>query len=260
MRYDKLESLPSCPNCENELQRPSRPHQQRKYWVISICIHFTFFLFFILVSSALNLPRIPPKKAVDSVPVDHDAHLVGNYSSPLNNHASYKIETRSPDDWDPALFFGEPSFESDTAWNNLIRPRSFRVHRDEAVRLNLTDSILVQPGEDFATELGIIHNLHCLRRIRQMLNPEYYYPDASEEELEYNRHHNLHCLESIRTSMLCYPDINPHPYFWSGSKYHPVTVSGKVTRRCVDWEGLQPILEKRNFEPKELMRNTGPPN
>jgi hypothetical protein len=42
--------------------------------------------------------------------------------------------------------------------------RSFRLHRDEAARLNLTDSILVHPGEDFGTELGLIHNLHCLVR------------------------------------------------------------------------------------------------
>jgi len=43
--------------------------------------------------------------------------------------------------------------------------RSFLVHSDEAERLNLTASILVQPGEDFGTELGVIHNLHCLVRV-----------------------------------------------------------------------------------------------
>lgn len=35
---------------------------------------------------------------------------------------------------------------------------------DEAVHLNITDSMRIQPGEDFAVELGIIHNLHCLVR------------------------------------------------------------------------------------------------
>ncbi|PCH01408.1 Protein of unknown function DUF3328 [Penicillium occitanis (nom. inval.)] len=183
--------------------------------------------------------------------------------APMNNHASYKIESLTPDDWNAQLFFGEPSYDSDIAWNKLIRPRSFRLRRGEAARLNLTDSILAQPGDDFATELGIIHNLHCLqrlqRRIRQMLYPNYYYPDASEEELEYNRLHGFHCLESIRSSILCYPDLNPHPYFWSGNKYHPVTVSAKVTRQCVDWEGLVPLLETRNIDPKELMHDTGPP-
>lgn len=47
----------------------------------------------------------------------------------------------------------------------ILKARSFRLHRDEAARLNLTDSILAQPGDDFATELGIVHNLHCLVRI-----------------------------------------------------------------------------------------------
>ena len=40
--------------------------------------------------------------------------------------------------------------------------RGFRLHRNEAARLNLTDSVTLQPGEDFATILGVIHNLHCL--------------------------------------------------------------------------------------------------
>jgi hypothetical protein len=58
--------------------------------------------------------------------------------------------------------------------------------------------------------------------------------------------------------VLCYPDLNPHPYLWSSDKYHPVTVSAKVTRKCVDWEALVPILELRSFNAEELMVNTGP--
>ncbi|PQE31302.1 Tat pathway signal sequence protein [Rutstroemia sp. NJR-2017a WRK4] len=206
--------------------------------------------------------------------------LINVYTAPLNNHAQYKIEALPADYWNPELYFGEPTYESDRAWNALIyrlfdtshpiispmlvliiiRNSEFRVHRDEAVRLNITDSILVQPGEDFGTMLGALHNLHCLRRIRQMLYPDYYYPDASPEETEHNRVHAFHCLESIRTSVQCYLDLNPHPYFRSKNKYHPVTVSSKVTRQCTDWQALQQILESRNFQSEKLMANTGPMN
>ncbi|KAE8555183.1 hypothetical protein EYB25_003731 [Talaromyces marneffei] len=255
---DEIGLLSSCPNCEKQpVNKPS--HRTRAYWTVTALAHTGFFLLTLLFFNIFVNLKNPLKQPVQPSPIDHDKHLIGTFASPMNNHASYKIESHTPDDWNAHLLFGEPSYESDIAWNKLIRPRSFRLHHDEAIRLNLTDSILAQPGEDFATELGIIHNLHCLRRIRQMLYPDYYYPDSPAEELEYNRVHGFHCLESIRSSMLCYPDLNPHPYFWSDNKYHPVTVSAKVTRQCVDWEGLVPLLETRNIDPKKLMHNTGPP-
>uniref|UniRef100_A0A093VQ74 Uncharacterized protein n=1 Tax=Talaromyces marneffei PM1 TaxID=1077442 RepID=A0A093VQ74_TALMA len=222
---DEIGLLSSCPNCEKQpVNKP--PHRTRAYWTVTALAHTGFFLLTLLFFNIFVNLKNPLKQPVQPSPIDHDKHLIGTFASPMNNHASYKIESHTPDDWNAHLLFGEPSYESDIAWNKLIRPRSFRLHHDEAIRLNLTDSILAQPGEDFATELGIIHNLHCLRRIRQMLYPDYYYPDSPAEELEYNRVHGF---------------------------------SAKVTRQCVDWEGLVPLLETRNIDPKELMHNTGPP-
>ncbi|OCL06359.1 hypothetical protein AOQ84DRAFT_411272 [Glonium stellatum] len=246
---DKLETLYKCPTCERELYRP--PHKRVRYWMVSFAIHTTLLLFTFSLLNSFHSPKIPQRKPLSAA--EHDSHLVGTISSPLNGHEQYKIEALSSSYWSNELYFGEPNYKSDYAWNNLTWPRSFRLHRKEATRLNLTDSVLVQPGEDFGTMLGVLHNLHCL-----MMYSEYYYPDASQEEHEHNRIHSLHCLESLRTSALCYPDLNPHPYFWSGNKYHDITVSSKVTRKCVNWEALQQRLELRNFKSSELMANTGP--
>ena len=60
--------------------------------------------------------------------------------------------------------------------------------------------------------------------------------------------------------MMCYPDINPHPYYWTGDKYHPVSITAKVTRKCVDWQALQKTLEHRNFPYSDMIEGTGPPN
>lgn len=38
----------------------------------------------------------------------------------LHVRRPYKIEYASANDWDPELFFGEPNYESDSAWESLI--------------------------------------------------------------------------------------------------------------------------------------------
>ena len=65
----------------------------------------------------------------------------------------------------------------------------------------------------------------------------------------------VHCLEAVRSSLVCYPDLNPQPYFWSGRDWHDVTVSAKVTRQCVDWEALQESLVPRDFKGTMLIRD-----
>ena len=94
----------------------------------------------------------------------------------------YRIETTPPDWWNNKLYMGEPSDESEIAWNDLIhracpsrlreyfllnaaanREHGVRIFRDEAARLDINNSILL-PDNNFAVILSVIHNLHCLVR------------------------------------------------------------------------------------------------
>jgi hypothetical protein len=43
--------------------------------------------------------------------------------------------------------------------------RRFKLTREEAARLNITDAIQVRPNKDFGGMLGVKHNLHCLVRL-----------------------------------------------------------------------------------------------
>lgn len=65
----------------------------------------------------------------------------------------------------------------------------------------------------------------------------------------------VHCFESIRTSMTCYPDLNPYPYFWSGNPLHDASVNTSITRTCVDWEALQETLAPRNYHNADMIRD-----
>ena len=91
--------------------------------------------------------------------------------------------------------------------------RRFRLHADEAARLNVSDSVRLQPGDDLAVITGVLHNLHCLvslplppfhrassrsksspgaqrRRRQSLLYPDYYYPNATQEVMNDRWHHD----------------------------------------------------------------------
>ena len=45
---------------------------------------------------------------------------------------------------------------------SILSVRGFRLHPNEAADLNISDSVRLEPGDDFATITGVLHNLHCL--------------------------------------------------------------------------------------------------
>lgn len=65
----------------------------------------------------------------------------------------------------------------------------------------------------------------------------------------------VHCLEAIRTSLMCYPDLNLHAYYWSGGQMQDLAADARVTRQCVDWESLQDSLSPRDFLNKDMIRD-----
>jgi len=260
----KFELLGGCPRCQNEVHLNNHPpHRRRMYWILSLSFHLTLLTLAVFFLDAGKQLYVQHKQSIaSSTPSDsndHDAHIVGTTEAPLNHHEQFTMQATGFDYWNYDLYFGEPNWASDEAWNKLIYPRTFRLHPNEAKRLNMSDSMRLAPdGEDFGSILGVIHNLHCIRRLRQSFYNDYYYANTSKAELAYNRVHAFHCLESLRTSILCYPDLNPYSYYWSDQIYHPIAVSGKVTRQCVDWEALGRRVESRMFPIEDLMENTGP--
>lgn len=135
---DEIGLLSSCPNLKKQsVHKP--PHQTRVYWIFAALAHTSFFLLTLSLFDVSVKPKILLEQSVQSSPIDHDKRLVGTFAckylrtmveskirqlkiiAPMNNHASYKIESLTPDDWNAQLFFGEPSYDSDIAWNKLIR-------------------------------------------------------------------------------------------------------------------------------------------
>lgn len=113
------------------------------------------------------------------------------------------------------------------------------------------------------------------RRLRQIMYSEEYYPNATQEVLDENRHHAcelftvkgcltssddllhilVHCIEAIRSSVVCRPDFSSHVFVWADEiKSHPLAVSPRVRRQCVDWDSIEEVMDSRAYNSTETIR------
>jgi len=162
------------------------------------------------------------------------------------------------------VYNNDPSPSLDEAWNDLvsstypgipgmhrrIKPGSMRlatnsaqvsnikIAADELRGLNKTTWVEIpdEPGMVWAT-LGVNHELHCLKRIRQALYPKYYFPEYTEEELELNLLHSAHCIDYLRQAAMCHGDVSITTYYWKPDDRLPVA-DFDAPHACVNWDAL----------------------
>ncbi|KAF2451951.1 hypothetical protein P171DRAFT_438601 [Karstenula rhodostoma CBS 690.94] len=166
---------------------------------------------------------------------------------PMRYDVHWKKLPGDPNYWSNMLYMGEASSESDLAWNKLIRRHGFRVFGKEAERLNLTSSLPLENG-GVSASLGVDHNLHCLRHLKQWYFGDYYYSNKTDEDLAWLNGHTLHCLETLRKSVMCFPDLNLSPYYMVPTQpHHPTHISTWGVRQCVQYDVLNEALNKRRY-------------
>lgn len=167
----------------------SSPHRRLPQSKLAIIIHALMFLTTLLLLGTtffLNAKHTERHCKSDLVPSHskqlfsaYDNHAKAAHSDPIANQIRYTTQSTTADHWHNELLWGEPKAEAEIAWNNGIggRPlsfsnplvliaifsvRGFRLHPYEAARWNMSDSVRLEPGDDFATIIGVVHNLHCL--------------------------------------------------------------------------------------------------
>ncbi|KAI9843959.1 MAG: hypothetical protein M1837_006000 [Sclerophora amabilis] len=87
----------------------------------------------------------------------------------------------------------------------------------------------------YLASLGVYHELHCIKKIRWLINFDHYYPNGTQEDQETLREHADHCLEALRTSSMCRADISLITFRWEGEAAEHQSYS---MRQCVDWDIL----------------------
>ncbi|KAL9620549.1 MAG: hypothetical protein Q9160_004910 [Pyrenula sp. 1 TL-2023] len=94
--------------------------------------------------------------------------------------AIYEVRTHNL--YASSKYSGSPGAEVDEAWSALLAPMNIRVSAEELARNNRT-SVRLQSGDEeggYMAWLGIFHELHCVKLLRQWKYKEHYYPDIDE--------------------------------------------------------------------------------
>jgi hypothetical protein len=98
-------------------------------------------------------------------------------------------------------------------------------------------SIRIPETDMYFAGLGVFHELHCLKRLRQYTWKEHYFPDISENDERLNRLHTDHCLEILRQAIMCRADISLFTLQWSEDSLHP-RADFSQEHECVDFEAI----------------------
>lgn len=154
-------------------------------------------------------------------------------------------------------YAGEPTPESDEAWHTLLNNMSVRVTGEELARHNQTSVEL--PGGGYLAWLGVFHELHCVKMLRQWSWREHYFPNMTAHEHRHQMVHIDHCLDWLRNAAICGADTSALAVFkWDEKLPHPMLNTKRVSHRCVDWDALMRSHEDRVVSRDEIVSMTNP--
>ncbi|KND91180.1 hypothetical protein TOPH_04039 [Tolypocladium ophioglossoides CBS 100239] len=144
-------------------------------------------------------------------------------------------------------FMGPPSPETDQAWADLLQYSHLRLSREELRRIDQTSIPLPDEEDAYWGMLGATHELHCLKRLRQYMYKDHYFPNLTPQEEMLNLLHSGHCIEILRQAAMCRGDVSITMY-WRDDVEMPIA-DFTLPHSCVNWNAIQDWSEKRSFDP-----------
>ncbi|KAI0101392.1 hypothetical protein GGR51DRAFT_575033 [Nemania sp. FL0031] len=157
------------------------------------------------------------------------------------------------EDPDSPKFMGKPREELDQAWHDLLDGTLIKFSKEELMLANNATSISHKDG-GYVGGLGVSHSLHCLKRIKQYLHPEYYYPgEQNWAELDW---HVDHCLDSLRKELLCKASPDVYLLEWTPHSLERPSVTVPQPHMCVDWDALHAWMQSRSAGYDDMVKPT----
>ncbi|PVH96579.1 hypothetical protein DM02DRAFT_534899 [Periconia macrospinosa] len=155
-------------------------------------------------------------------------------------------------------YAGGPSDEVDDAWHTLMSSISVRVTQEELEHNgNHRESVALPVGGGNMVWLGVFHQLHCLKMIRQMNYRDHYFSNQTEKAAKDMEVHINHCIEQLRQAVMCQPDTSFTTFVWTHSDPKPVLDVRRFERKCVDWSYFMEGVSSRvvSFEEVDELVN-----
>ncbi|KAF7532289.1 hypothetical protein G7054_g8111 [Neopestalotiopsis clavispora] len=134
-------------------------------------------------------------------------------------------------------FSKKPGPELDQAWHDQLSGMNIRVSEDWLKPFE-AQSVRFADGSGVLAQLGVYHELHCLKKIKHWIYRPYYHANISGGELEEQEAHIEHCLEWLRVAALCRGDTTLTTFQWSDAKPGLLETEYPVPRQCVNWDEL----------------------
>ena len=236
-----------CPHC-CEGDQKQRWRSRPLAWTLIAATHIL--ISFALVAAILQTPLLFQR--MSSSPQSRQTFVSPADDLPFDGALSFSTSQPGADAWKNSIFCGAPSRDSNTAWDRLQQVRGVAVAPGEASRINLPTTGLWAGNGTTATLLGVQHNLHCIRFVRQVLYPSYYYPNQTVAEREERITHAGHCLEALRQSVMCTPDLTPRSVLWEDDEKSNIVVNPSVKLKCLDWLSLVEWMRGRMYNLSDL--------
>ena len=193
-------------------------------------------------------------------------------SASVTRPIHYTTFTESP--------FAGPKFpQTDSAWAGLLAGINIRVSSSDVESSHLNTSVALPKGGYLAWPEAM-HQLHCVKRIREWVHRAEYHPDLDgDDEAHWLKHmgefagiccdtYRLvkeakadarvdHCIELLRQSVMCVPDKALMGFHWEEDTSRPVLNMKGPEHQCGDWDAYVRSVRERSVdsvEMKELSR------
>ncbi|KAI1116760.1 hypothetical protein F5Y14DRAFT_32369 [Nemania sp. NC0429] len=182
--------------------------------------------------------------------------------SPANDVLDYQLDQIDGiGAYGPSSYAGPPSPEQDAAWDKLVRPSFFRASREDMEHAgeSIDDAVKIADG-GYVAELGVYHELHCLRHLRFYLYRNHYYPNLTSSQEEYLHVHLDHCLESLRKAVMCHANTGLYSFKWHGDDGPRASVKSNAKSVCVKWDAIQDWSYSRTLPYNYPLQWSGSPD
>ncbi|KAJ6036381.1 hypothetical protein N7540_000660 [Penicillium herquei] len=161
-------------------------------------------------------------------------------------------------------YAGKPRPELEAAWHDMFRHTNIRVRKEDLDFYNVTSLPMTSlHGNEgyYVGQMGLFHELHCLKRIRHYIYRSHYLTNYTDDQLIEEEAHIDHCVELMRETILCRGDPTLSAFRWINPSHEEdpsLTVDAPGYHTCINWEKLRLWNDEQAVDPFESGALVGP--
>ncbi|KUI71413.1 hypothetical protein VM1G_06740 [Cytospora mali] len=241
-----------------ERDRKKYRSQQKRHWVFLAVNSFV-----LLLNIGVLLMMSAPKTT--DVNEDQDARMIPYpryaHEEWIEDVIEWEVQVYDDQFGNHGPFRGEPRPELDNAWDETwLSNFTLRIPKPGWRNHSTPTSVLTEWEDEEGGIMGtfsFIHNLHCIKYLRQYMLPEYY-PGLQEKYKPGPGSpipiHMDHCLDILRQSELCHADMALMTFEWRENEPDPVNIH-HAPHICANKAKLAHFLEQHTTPPFGLLHN-----